>query len=91
MRLSRPTRTPGLPNALGGYDETAATTAGLLGEYARAGLVNVVGGCCGTTPEHIAAIADAVAGVPPRVPPRLAPATRLAGLEPLVSAPTACS
>jgi 5-methyltetrahydrofolate--homocysteine methyltransferase len=74
----------GLPNALGGYDEAAATTAGLLGEYARSGLVNIVGGCCGTTPEHIAAIADAVAGVPPRVAPRLAPATRLAGLEPLV-------
>ena len=77
----------GLPNALGGYDEVAATTAGLLGEYARSGLVNIVGGCCGTTPEHIAAIVDAVAGVPPRVPPRLAPATRLAGLEPLIIDP----
>jgi 5-methyltetrahydrofolate--homocysteine methyltransferase len=74
----------GLPNALGGYDEAAATTAGLLGEYARAGLVNIVGGCCGTTPEHIAAIAEAVAGVPPRVPARPSRATRLAGLEPLV-------
>jgi 5-methyltetrahydrofolate--homocysteine methyltransferase len=56
----------GLPNALGGYDETPAEMAKTLGEFARDGLLNIVGGCCGTTPEHIAAIAEAVRGVPPR-------------------------
>ncbi len=73
----------GLPNAFGGYDDTPANMAGLLGEFARSGFVNVVGGCCGTTPEHIAAIADAVAGIAPRRPPDLEPACRLSGLEPL--------
>ena len=71
----------GLPNELGGYDETPESMAGHLGEWARAGLLNIVGGCCGTTPAHVAAIAEAVADVPPReiveVPPRL----RLSGLE----------
>jgi 5-methyltetrahydrofolate--homocysteine methyltransferase len=57
----------GLPNALGGYDLDAETMALELGEWARSGLVNIVGGCCGTTPEHIAALADAVRGVKPRV------------------------
>jgi 5-methyltetrahydrofolate--homocysteine methyltransferase len=58
----------GLPNPMSdtGYDETPAETAGMLGEFARSGFVNVVGGCCGTTPAHIRAIADAVAGVAPR-------------------------
>ena len=59
----------GLPNALGGYDETPEEMAKTLGEFARDGLLNIVGGCCGTTPEHIAAIAEAVRGVPPRVLP----------------------
>jgi 5-methyltetrahydrofolate--homocysteine methyltransferase len=62
----------GLPNAFGGYDETPADMAGVLGEFARAGLLNLVGGCCGTTPAHIAAIAEAVRGLPPRAIPRLA-------------------
>ncbi|MGH7593282.1 MAG: homocysteine S-methyltransferase family protein, partial [Gemmatimonadales bacterium] len=59
----------GLPNALGSYDLDADTMAAELGEWARSGLVNIVGGCCGTTPEHIAAIADAVHGVRPRTVP----------------------
>lgn len=57
----------GLPNAFGGYDEGPEDTARQVGEFAREGIVNVVGGCCGTTPDHIRAIADAVAGVAPRV------------------------
>ena len=66
----------GLPNPMSdtGYDETPAQTSGLLEEFARAGFVNIVGGCCGTTPEHIRAIARAVAGVPPRRLPQ--PAAR---------------
>jgi 5-methyltetrahydrofolate--homocysteine methyltransferase len=59
----------GLPNAFGGYDETPDTMAAYIGEFAREGLVNIVGGCCGTTPEHIRAFVDAVAGVPPRKVP----------------------
>jgi 5-methyltetrahydrofolate--homocysteine methyltransferase len=59
----------GLPNAFGGYDEQPADTAAALREFATSGFVNIVGGCCGTTPEHIAAIAGAVADVPPRIPP----------------------
>ncbi len=61
----------GLPNAFGGYDETPEQTAAILGEFARSGLVNIVGGCCGTTPAHIAAIAQAVEGVTPRRPLQL--------------------
>ena len=61
----------GLPNAFGGYDETPEDMAAVLGEFARAGLLNLVGGCCGTTPEHIAAIAAAVRDVPPRALPTL--------------------
>jgi 5-methyltetrahydrofolate--homocysteine methyltransferase len=64
----------GLPNAFGGYDETPQDMAAVLGEFARAGLLNIVGGCCGTTPEHIAAIGAAVAGVAPRALPRPAAA-----------------
>lgn len=59
----------GLPNALGGYDETPEEMARTLGEFARAGLLNIVGGCCGTTPAHIAAIAAAVRDVAPRALP----------------------
>ena len=61
----------GLPNAFGGYDETPEDMATMLREFAEAGLLNLVGGCCGTTPEHIAAIAETVRGVPPRVIPSL--------------------
>ncbi|WP_420812359.1 methionine synthase [Nocardioides gilvus] len=72
----------GLPNAFGEYDELAHQTAAVVGEFASAGLVNVVGGCCGTTPDHIAAIAAAVADVTPRVVPEVPGAMRLSGLEP---------
>ncbi|WP_026177297.1 methionine synthase [Thiobacillus denitrificans] len=72
----------GLPNAFGEYDMGGDEMAGHIGEWARAGLLNIVGGCCGTTPTHIAAIAQAVEGVAPRVPPVLEPAMRLSGLEP---------
>ncbi|MGD1050761.1 MAG: homocysteine S-methyltransferase family protein [Solirubrobacteraceae bacterium] len=76
----------GLPNEFGGYDEGPAETCGHIGEWARSGLVNIVGGCCGTTPAHIRAIADAVRGLPPRSVPAIAPALRLSGLEPFVAA-----
>jgi 5-methyltetrahydrofolate--homocysteine methyltransferase len=72
----------GLPNAFGGFDETPAILCADLAAFAREGWVNVVGGCCGTTPEHIRAIADAVAGIPPRRVPEIPRATRLSGLEP---------
>ena len=72
----------GLPNAFGEYDEAPEETAAIVGEFAEAGLVNLVGGCCGTTPDHIAAIAKAVDGrAAARVAP-IAPAMRLSGLEP---------
>ena len=61
----------GLPNAFGGYDETPEDMAGVLREFAESGLLNLVGGCCGTSPDHIAAIADAVRGLPPRAIPQL--------------------
>ncbi|MDX8402249.1 MAG: methionine synthase, partial [Mariprofundaceae bacterium] len=73
----------GLPNAFGGYDETPEDMAAEVREWAEAGLINIVGGCCGTTPEHIRAIAGAIAGLPPRRVPDLPVETRLAGLEPL--------
>jgi 5-methyltetrahydrofolate--homocysteine methyltransferase len=76
----------GLPNELGAYDEEPPTTAGLVREWAEAGQVNVLGGCCGSTPAHIAAIADAAKNLPPRRLPALDPVTRLAGLEPFVMA-----
>ena len=76
----------GLPNELGAYDEQPDTTAGFVGEWAVAGQVNILGGCCGSTPAHIAAMAKAVAGLPGRVPPVPEPMTRLAGLEPFVMA-----
>jgi 5-methyltetrahydrofolate--homocysteine methyltransferase len=77
----------GLPNEFGGYDETAEITAEVIREFAEHGLVNLVGGCCGTTPAHIRAIAEAVRGLPPRRPPELPRRCRLSGLEPLVIGP----
>jgi 5-methyltetrahydrofolate--homocysteine methyltransferase len=76
----------GLPNELGAYDELPATTAGLVHEWAEHGQVNVLGGCCGSTPAHIAAIARSVQGLAPRVLPQHQTATALAGLEPFVMA-----
>jgi 5-methyltetrahydrofolate--homocysteine methyltransferase len=73
----------GLPNAFGGYDELPPDTAEMLSALAAAGAVNIVGGCCGTTPEHVAAVARAVAGKRPRVVPTIEPRTRLSGLEAL--------
>uniref|UniRef100_UPI003FA37690 methionine synthase n=1 Tax=Nocardioides sp. N13(2025) TaxID=3453405 RepID=UPI003FA37690 len=73
----------GLPNAFGEYDETPDQTAAVLAEFAEAGFLNVVGGCCGTTPEHIAAIASAVEGKPRRERVEHQPVMRLSGLEPL--------
>ena len=74
----------GLPNPLAetGYDETPDYTAALLEEFAQAGFLNIVGGCCGTTPAHIKAIADAVASLPPRKVPTIDRKLRLSGLEP---------
>ncbi len=77
----------GLPNAFGEYEQSAGRMAEWTREFAESGFVNIVGGCCGTTPEHVQAIAAAVAGVPPRVPAQLPTRTRLAGLEPLVVGP----
>ena len=73
----------GLPNAFGEYDETACETADSCANIATSGFVNIVGGCCGTTPEHIQHIAQSVAGVPPRKPPVIERRCRLSGLEPL--------
>ena len=73
----------GLPNAFGEYEESPERQAGYIAEFAEAGLVNLVGGCCGTAPPHIAEIARVVAGTPPRQVPRIEVATRLSGLEPL--------
>jgi 5-methyltetrahydrofolate--homocysteine methyltransferase len=77
----------GLPNEFGGFDDDAAKMAEILGELARDGLVDIVGGCCGTTPEHIRAIAAAVEGVAPRGPQTLPVRTRLSGIDPLVIGP----
>jgi 5-methyltetrahydrofolate--homocysteine methyltransferase len=71
----------GLPNEFGHYDESPAAMAALIGEFAAAGLVNIVGGCCGTTPDHIRAIAAAVAGKKPRAVSAVTPLLRLSGLE----------
>jgi len=75
----------GLPNAFGGYDESPADMAAVLQEFAQAGLVNLVGGCCGSTPPHIRAIAAAVRDIPTRQPVAVTPALRLSGLEPLLA------
>ena len=84
----------GLPNAMGEYDQHAPETGELVGDFATSGFVNIVGGCCGTTPEHIKAIADAVAAVPPRRIPTAdgrpsfkSPYTQFAGLEVLTVRP----
>jgi 5-methyltetrahydrofolate--homocysteine methyltransferase len=76
----------GMPNELGEYDEAAEETAAQIREWAENGLVNVVGGCCGTTPQHIAAIAGAVRDCTPRAVPAARPGTLLAGLEPMLIA-----
>ena len=76
----------GLPNELGCYDEAAEETAAQVREWLDAGLVNIVGGCCGTTPAHIAAIAGAAQGAPPRRIPAAPTSTLLSGLEPMVFA-----
>ncbi|SVE35188.1 uncharacterized protein METZ01_LOCUS488042, partial [marine metagenome] len=77
----------GLPNAFGEYDETPDVTSSIIREFAEAGFVNIVGGCCGTVPAHIEAIVDAVAGIPPRTVPTLEPRCRLSGLEPFTIGP----
>ena len=77
----------GLPNAFGGYDDTPEYMASVLGEFAQAGLLNIVGGCCGASPTHIAAIADAVKPYAPRRIPEPARFLRLAGLEPFTLTP----
>ena len=76
----------GLPNAFGEYDQTPAEMASIVSGFAAEGLVNVLGGCCGTTPEHIEAIVAAAREAAPRVPSEPVPAMRLAGLEPLTIA-----
>jgi 5-methyltetrahydrofolate--homocysteine methyltransferase len=76
----------GLPNDLGDYDECAAATAAQVREWGEQGIVNIVGGCCGTTPEHIRAIAETVKDYAPRIVPSLERRTRLAGIEPMVLA-----
>ncbi|MDX8390105.1 MAG: methionine synthase, partial [Mariprofundaceae bacterium] len=73
----------GLPNAMGGYDETPEEMAAEIGEWAASGFLNIIGGCCGTGPEHIKAMAKAVEGVAPRVIPDVKVQCRLSGLEPL--------
>ena len=73
----------GLPNAFGEYDESPEETAAIVREFAESGLLNLLGGCCGTTPEHITGMAASVAGVTPREPSSREPACRLSGLEPV--------
>jgi len=77
----------GLPNEFGGYDETPDFVAEQIADYARSGFVNLVGGCCGTTPDHIRAIAEAAAQLPPRQIPEIKPYLRLSGLEPFALRP----
>ncbi|MBQ4279051.1 MAG: methionine synthase [Rikenellaceae bacterium] len=79
----------GLPNVMGGYDETPQTMAGDIEEYLREGLLNIVGGCCGTTPAHIGAIAQVARKYPPRPRPKRRHVTTLSGLEPLRIVPEA--
>ena len=74
----------GLPNEMGEYDETPESMAGTIREWAESGLINMIGGCCGSTPDHIRAIAEAVAPFPPRVIPDIPVKMRLSGLEPFV-------
>ncbi|WFB34408.1 methionine synthase [Kiritimatiellota bacterium B12222] len=77
----------GLPNEFGEYDETPEQMARVIEGFARDGLLNIIGGCCGTTPDHIRAIAEAVSGYAPRKAPEVKPYTRLCGLEPFVIRP----
>ncbi|MDE1986763.1 MAG: methionine synthase [Alphaproteobacteria bacterium] len=77
----------GLPNEFGGYDDTPEQMAEKIGEFARSGLVNIVGGCCGTTPAHIKAFSEAIEGVAPRVIPEKPRYLRLSGLEPFTVTP----
>src|ERR1700760_4072280 len=77
----------GLPNEFGGYDETPETMAAMIEEFARSGLVNIVGGCCGTKPEHIKAFGEAVKGIVPRKIPQKPKYMRLSGLEPFTLTP----
>jgi len=77
----------GLPNAFGGYDETPEQMAEVLSEYARNGWLNIIGGCCGTTPQHIAVIAKALEGITPRQPPAPDSYLHLSGLEPYTLGP----
>ena len=77
----------GLPNALGEYDETPQSMSALLRDFADNNWLNIVGGCCGTTPDHIRAIAATVRDLRPRVPPKIDPYLRLSGLEPLTGRP----
>ena len=77
----------GLPNEFGGYDDTPEYMAGLVREFAQSGLLNIVGGCCGTTPEHIAAICEAVKDVAPRAVPEKPKLLRLSGIEPFTLTP----
>src|ERR1051325_9237205 len=77
----------GLPNEFGGYDETPETMSSVLGEFAEHGFLNIVGGCCGTTPAHIRALAALVRKYPPRERPVPPPRLRLSGLEPLTVGP----
>jgi 5-methyltetrahydrofolate--homocysteine methyltransferase len=77
----------GLPNEFGGYDESPETMAEMIGEFARSGLVNIVGGCCGTKPDHIAAFGKAISDVPPRAIPQKPKYMRLSGLEPFTLTP----
>ncbi len=74
----------GLPNAFGAYDETPEQMAAVIQDFAQSGFINLVGGCCGTTPDHIKAMADIVKNIPPRQLAIISPACRLSGLEPLV-------
>src|SRR6478609_6255414 len=77
----------GLPNEFGGYDDTPDSMAARIGEFARSGIVNIVGGCCGTMPAHIKAFAEAIEGIPPRRVPEKPRSLRLSGLEPFTLTP----
>jgi 5-methyltetrahydrofolate--homocysteine methyltransferase len=77
----------GLPNEFGDFDDTPEYMAGVLREYAESGLVNIVGGCCGTTPSYIELFARTIADIPPRTAPKISPTCRLSGLEPLNISP----
>jgi len=77
----------GLPNSFGGYDEQPPTTSSLLKEFAKAGFLNAAGGCCGTGPEHIRQIREAMAAIPARQVPKLEPRPRFSGLEPFEISP----